>query len=146
MSEYSPSVVQVTGIGRRLTVPRAARLPGVQTGPWISRAARLHPTRLAVRGPSGALTQEELDRAAAVLADELARRGLQVGDPVALSLSPDLAFAVALHACLRGGFVAVPLDLRLPDALLQERTADCSVTLTADDVAAALAADAPAKL
>jgi o-succinylbenzoate---CoA ligase len=74
--------------------------------PWLERAAAMRPDVSAVEAPEGALTY------AALLA---AARGLDVGpgDRVALALPPGLDFAVALHACLLRGAVAMPIDLRL---------------------------------
>ena len=75
--------------------------------PWLERAASLRPDVIAVEAPEGALTYSEL----------LARaRSVRIIAPrVALALPPGLDFAVALHACLLSGAVAVPVDLREPD-------------------------------
>jgi O-succinylbenzoic acid--CoA ligase len=72
---------------------------------WLQRAAATHPRRPAVETPAGSLTYAELAAAADV---ELPR-----GDRVAIALPPGLDFAVALHACLEAGSVAVPVDPRL---------------------------------
>ena len=45
------------------------------------------------------------------------------GTRVAIALAPGLDFVVALHACLRAGAVAVPVDLRDPP---RERAAPTS--------------------
>jgi O-succinylbenzoic acid--CoA ligase len=76
--------------------------------PWLERAAAVWPDRLAVETADGALTYAELLRRA---------RGLAAspGDRVAILLPPGLDFAVALHACLLVGAVAMPVDLRLSD-------------------------------
>jgi O-succinylbenzoic acid--CoA ligase len=50
---------------------------------------------------------------------------------VAIALAPGLQFAVALHARLRLGAVAVPVDLRLGDAERAQRAATCAVTIDA---------------
>jgi O-succinylbenzoic acid--CoA ligase len=67
--------------------------------------------RLAVETPSGALDYAELGA--------LSRRGAQEldvapGERVAIALAPGIDFAVALHACLAAGAIAVPVDLREP--------------------------------
>ena len=72
---------------------------------WLPRAARSHPDRPAVN----AMTYGELARRAAEAAP---RRGTRVG----IALPPGEEFAIALHACLLGGAVAVPIDLRLTEA------------------------------
>jgi len=57
------------------------------------------------------LRYRELDRLAACGAHELA---VVPGTRVAIALAPGIDFVVALHACLRAGAVAVPVDLRAP--------------------------------
>jgi O-succinylbenzoic acid--CoA ligase len=57
------------------------------------------------------LRYRELDRLAACGAHEL---GVAPGTRVAIALAPGIDFVVALHACLRAGTVAVPVDLRAP--------------------------------
>jgi O-succinylbenzoic acid--CoA ligase len=80
----------------------------MEVDPWLPRAARRRPQARAL----GALTYAELDdrvrRAAGAL-------GLRPGERVAIALPPGHDFAIALHACLISGAVAVPVDLRLPD-------------------------------
>jgi o-succinylbenzoate---CoA ligase len=111
--------------------------------PWLTRAARLHPDRTATRTADGAeTTYAELHARAATVAAALEAQGVAPGDHVALALpSPDLV--VALHACLRLGAVAIPIDLRLTDAEQALRTAHASLVLealpdAADDSVAAL--------
>lgn len=79
---------------------------------WLPRAAAAAPDRPAVN----ALTYAELLREADALARRLAGAGARAGDRVAIALAPGEAFCVALHACLRLGAVAVPVDVRLTDA------------------------------
>ncbi|HEX3874412.1 MAG TPA: AMP-binding protein [Solirubrobacteraceae bacterium] len=75
---------------------------------WLHRAAVSDPGRPAVETPAGALTYAELDAAS--------RIDLPAGQRVAIALPAGLDFAVALHACLRSGAPAVPVDLRLAAA------------------------------
>ncbi len=91
---------------------------------WIDRAARLHPERIAVDTRAGALTNAQLAWAARAVA-ETEFAALRPGDEVAIALPAGASFAIALHACLIAGLVAVPEDLRLPDAQRAERTATC---------------------
>jgi O-succinylbenzoic acid--CoA ligase len=83
----------------------------------LERAAAAWPDTVAVETADGALTYAELLRRA---------RGLAAspGDRVAILLPPGLDFAVALHACLLRGAVAMPVDGRLSererDAQVQE--------------------------
>jgi O-succinylbenzoic acid--CoA ligase len=83
----------------------------VQVEPWLTRAARRRPERIAVETLERSLSYGELDRLAGAGAREL---GVAPGSRVALALAPGIDLVVALHACLRAGAVAVPLDLRAP--------------------------------
>jgi o-succinylbenzoate---CoA ligase len=81
--------------------------------PWLERAAAVWPDRIALESPDGALTYRALhSRAASFTASP--------GDRVAIALPFGLDFAVAVHACLLRGAVAMPIDGRLPE---RERTA-----------------------
>ncbi len=99
--------------------------------PWLSRAARIHGARTALRTADGAQTTyaELYDRARTVAAALQARR-VAPGDHVALAL-PSADLVVALHACLLLGVVAVPIDLRLTEAEQAVRTAHASLILDA---------------
>jgi o-succinylbenzoate---CoA ligase len=80
----------------------------MEVEPWLPRAARLRPRARALGDLSYAALDERARRAAGAL-------GARPGERVAIALAPGLEFAVALHACLLSGAVAVPVDLRLPD-------------------------------
>src|SRR6266545_6852459 len=104
MSSYSPSPgVHVTGMRGEAT------FPVVQVDAWLPRAAKRHPDRLAIN----ALTYAQLLAEVDATARRLAGRGVRAGDRVAIALAPGDAFCIALHAVLRVGAVAVPVDLRL---------------------------------
>ena len=76
---------------------------------WLPRAAERHPDRPAVN----ALTYAELLGEVDATARRLAGRGVRAGDRVGIALAPGEAFCIALHAILRLGAIAVPVDLRL---------------------------------
>src|ERR1044072_7992354 len=76
--------------------------------PWLERAAAVWPSRVAIDSPSGSLTYAALRERA----DSLAAGP---GDRVAIGLAFGLDFAIAVHACLFRGAVAVPVDGRLPE-------------------------------
>src|SRR5262249_57455415 len=103
MSSYSPSGVQSTAVMRR-----NATLPAMEVEPWLPRAARRRPQARAL----GTLTYAELDERARRAAGAL---GAQPGERVAIALPPGREFAIALHACLSAGAVAVPVHLPLPN-------------------------------
>ena len=80
---------------------------------WLPRAAAARPDHVALETPSGQRTYAELLADAGAAAASLAEQGAGAGARVAIALPPGVDFAVALHACLLLGAVAVPLDLRL---------------------------------
>ena len=84
-------------------------MPSVLVDAWLPRAAERHPDRPAVN----ALTYAELLGEVDATARRLAGRGVRAGDRVGIALAPGEAFCIALHAVLRLGAVAVPVDLRL---------------------------------
>src|SRR4030088_2354070 len=122
MSEYSLALRQVTGMstgppgisaGRRWAASETTVCP---MDPWLPRAARMHPDRLAVVCSGAALSYAELLQRARVTAGALAARGLSPGDRVALALPAGVELVAALHGCWLVGAAAVPIDLRLRDA------------------------------
>ncbi|HTD58597.1 MAG TPA: AMP-binding protein, partial [Solirubrobacteraceae bacterium] len=85
----------------------------MQVEAWLQRAAGLAPTLTALATPDAHVSYAELLRQARSGAGELTERGVLAGQHVAIALEPGIEFAVALHACLLLGAVAVPVDLRL---------------------------------
>jgi o-succinylbenzoate---CoA ligase len=102
---------------------------------WLDRAAKARPAHTALETPLGSWSYAELLAAARFGADELARRGARPGQRVTIALSPGLAFAQALHACLLLGAVAVPLDPRSSPAE-RARIADGSAVLVQEPLGA----------
>jgi o-succinylbenzoate---CoA ligase len=98
---------------------------------WLARAARERPDRVAVETPSGSCTYAQLLARAGAGADALQERGVRRGQRVAIALPAGIDFAVALHACMLGGFVAVPVDRRL-SAPEQETVAEGAVAVIDD--------------
>ncbi|MFI4991827.1 MAG: AMP-binding protein [Solirubrobacterales bacterium] len=85
----------------------------MQVEAWLVRAARVRPECVAVQTPAGGCNYAELLTAASAGAAALAERGVCAGERVAIALPAGLDFAIALHACILLGAVAVPIDLRL---------------------------------
>jgi O-succinylbenzoic acid--CoA ligase len=99
--------------------------------PWLTRAARVHPDRTALKTADGAqTTYAELYDHASAVARALQASRVAPGDHVALAL-PSAELIIALHACLLLGIVAVPIDLRLTEAEQALRTAHASLVLDA---------------
>jgi O-succinylbenzoic acid--CoA ligase len=84
-------------------------VPCVLVDAWLPRAAERHPDRPAVNALSYAELLGEVDQTAR----RLAGRGVRARDRVGIALPPGEAFCIALHAVMRLGAVAVPVDLRL---------------------------------
>jgi O-succinylbenzoic acid--CoA ligase len=97
--------------------------------PWLPRAAAQRPEHPALIAADGALSYRELLAAACDGAAALAARGVGRGDRVALALPAGAPFAVALHACLLLGAVAVPIDLRLGTEERARRSAGAALVL-----------------
>jgi o-succinylbenzoate---CoA ligase len=94
---------------------------------WLLRAAAARPGHTALETPQGSCSYAELLAAARIGAAELARRGVEPGDRVAIALPPGLAFARALHACLLLGAAAVPVDVRASPRERAQLTAGAAV-------------------
>ncbi|WP_327683536.1 non-ribosomal peptide synthetase [Kitasatospora sp. NBC_00458] len=111
----------------------------------IARQAELSPLALAVTDGSTALTYRELAARAAVLAAELAARGVGPGTAVGLLCARATRQAVAQLAVWWAGGHVVPLDPAYPRPRLTAMLDDAGVRLTVGDKAlladAGLAAD-----
>lgn len=98
---------------------------------WLLRAAERRPDHEALVTQDGGLSYRDL----AGLVDDGARTlwaaGARAGTRVGLVLPPGRAFAVALHAVLRIGAVAVPLDPQLPEDERERRLAGAVLTVVA---------------
>ena len=80
---------------------------------WLERAANRHPERLALSTPERELSYRQLADLAVARAHELRGAGARPGERRVLEIADRFGFAVELHACLRLGVAAVPIDLRL---------------------------------
>ena len=103
----------------------------MQIEPWLPRAAALGPETSAVEADGRRLTYAELHERAAASAGGLRRRGVAPGDRIAILAEPGVDFAVALHACLLAGAVAVPIDPRLPQAEQARRRSSAVIAVSA---------------
>jgi len=81
--------------------------------PWLSRAARAHPQRVALRTPTQSLSYAELAVRARSAAAWLSERGVGPQTQVALALPGGAGFAAVLHGALALGAVVAPVDPRL---------------------------------
>ena len=80
---------------------------------WLAQRAQTCPDRLAVRAGDVDLTYAELELEAAATARRLAARGARRGAVVALGLDPGPDYAVLLHALMKLGAIASPVNTHL---------------------------------
>jgi o-succinylbenzoate---CoA ligase len=88
---------------------------------WLSQRAQTCPDRTALVADGLELSYAELEREAVGAARRLAARGVRRGATVALELRPGIDYVVLLHALMKLGAVAHPIDTRLAEA---ERAAE----------------------
>jgi O-succinylbenzoic acid--CoA ligase len=96
---------------------------------WLAQRAETCPGRLAVRSEGLDLTYAELEREAEAAARRLAARGVRRGATVALALDAGAHYAVALHALMKLGAVAFPVNTRLSDDRLEAELAEADAAL-----------------
>lgn len=97
---------------------------------WLARAAARHPERIAIESAGGPIDYRSLARRA----DRLSR-DLVGGTPTPVAATDSLEFVAMLHACLRAGAPAVPVDRRLSAA---ERRARSVARVGGEQVAAVM--------
>ena len=78
----------------------------------LTSTARIFPDRCAIRFEGISLTYSQLDAMSQAAAEQLAGRGIQAGDRVAIMLPNVPAFAVWYYATLRMGAIAVSISTR----------------------------------
>jgi o-succinylbenzoate---CoA ligase len=86
---------------------------------WLSQRAATCPDRTALIAGGMALSYVELEREATATARRLAARGVRRGGTVALMLEPGLDAVVLLHALMKLGAVAYPVNTRLAAAEIE---------------------------
>jgi O-succinylbenzoic acid--CoA ligase len=80
---------------------------------WLSQRAQACPERSALIADGLSLTYAELEREATAAARRLAARGARRDAPVAITLEPGIEYVVVLHALMKLGAVAHPINTRL---------------------------------
>jgi o-succinylbenzoate---CoA ligase len=96
---------------------------------WLTSAAQAVPEHVALIAGDESITYTQLDRRARAAARRLA--GLAVGrdDRVVLAFEPSAEYVVLLHALVKLGAVATPLDPRLTDAEVDDLVGEISPRL-----------------
>jgi O-succinylbenzoic acid--CoA ligase len=97
---------------------------------WLAQRAQTCPDRCAVIADGLELTYAELEREATASARRLAARGARRGATVALRLDAGLEYVVLLHALMKLGCVAYPINTRLSDAEIDAELARAEPALT----------------
>jgi O-succinylbenzoic acid--CoA ligase len=95
---------------------------------WLSTAAAAVPDHIALIADGESVTYGDLDRRAGEVARRLAGLGVARGDGVGLLLEPSAEYVVLLHALLKLGAVAAPLDARLTETELEDLVAGLAPT------------------
>jgi O-succinylbenzoic acid--CoA ligase len=80
---------------------------------WLAQRALTSPDRLALAGPEAEITYGELEQEAVAAARRLAAQGVRRGASVVLAMVPSTEYAIQLHALIKLGAIACPLDPRL---------------------------------
>jgi O-succinylbenzoic acid--CoA ligase len=97
---------------------------------WLSQRAETCPDRCALIADGMALSYAELEREATAAARRLAARGARRGATVALMLEPGIDYVVLLHALMKIGAVAYPVNTRLAPAELERELERANPLLT----------------
>src|ERR671917_369843 len=104
--------------------------PQMHLDNWLSQRAATCPDRCAVIADGTELSYAELEREATAAARRLAARGVRRGATVALELPPGLEYAVVLHALMKLGAIAFPVNTRLAKPELDAVLASAKPALT----------------
>jgi O-succinylbenzoic acid--CoA ligase len=102
---------------------------------WLSTAAHVVPEHVALLSGDRSLSYGELDERARAAARRLATLGVGRGDRVAICVDPSADYAVVLHALVKLGAVAAPLDTRLTHTELDSLLGSLEPRLVVRDLA-----------
>jgi O-succinylbenzoic acid--CoA ligase len=80
---------------------------------WLAQRAETCPDRAAVVAGDATLDYAELESEAETAARRLAAKGVRRDSVVAISMPPSAGYAIALHALMKLGAIAFPIDPRL---------------------------------
>jgi o-succinylbenzoate---CoA ligase len=97
---------------------------------WLAQRAQACPDRIAVVAGGIELSYAALETEATSAARRLAARGVRRGATVTLTLTPGLEYAVMLHALMKLGAVAYPLNPKLAPGELEAEVARAEPVLS----------------
>ncbi|MGH2798365.1 MAG: o-succinylbenzoate--CoA ligase [Solirubrobacterales bacterium] len=112
---------------------------------WLSQRAATCPDRCALIAGGLELTYAQLEREATATARRLAARGARRGATVAIDLEPGVEYVVLLHALMKLGAVAYPINARLtePERRAELERAQPALTLNGNPDLGTTEADLP---
>lgn len=93
---------------------------------YVTTFAKRNPSKAALRWYGETWTYGDLDTASYRLSARLAELGLVGGDRVALMFGNDPLFVVAYLACMRAGYIVVPINTKLADDEIGWILEDCT--------------------
>jgi O-succinylbenzoic acid--CoA ligase len=99
---------------------------------WLSQRAATCPDRCGLIADGLELTYSELEREATATARRLAARGARRGATVAIDLHPGVEYVVLLHALMKLGAIAYPLNPRLSEPERRAELERAQPALTVD--------------
>ncbi|HYP85582.1 AMP-binding protein [Variovorax sp.] len=106
------------------TFPSAASRPVANVGALVSRSARAHADRIAIRTPGRSLSYAELEARSNRLANALLGLGLARGDRVGIYLPNRPEIVETELACYKAGLIKAPFNARLSPAEVGEIVAN----------------------
>ncbi len=83
---------------------------------WLAQRAETCPDRVAVATPEAKISYAQLEAEALGAARRLGSRGVRRDSVVAITMAPGAEYAIAVHALMKLGAIAFPLDPRLAGA------------------------------
>jgi len=99
---------------------------------WLSQRAATCPDRVALVADGLELTYAQLEREATATARRLAARGARRGATVAIEIGPGIEHVVLVHALMKLGAIAHPLNPKLPEARRRAELDRAQPALTVD--------------
>jgi O-succinylbenzoic acid--CoA ligase len=110
----------------------------VKVGNWLARSASATPHRIALIAGGERFDFAALEQRAAAVARRLAGLGVERGDRVAILLDVSADYVVLLHALMKLGAAAVPLDPRLTEPERNARLDQVGPRLVVNEFAAVI--------
>ena len=108
-------------------------MAGLNVPDWLRQRAQLTPDRTALAFEGARWSFLELDRAVDGACGQLRERGIRLDDLVGIRASNSAGFVIALHALMRLGAIAVPINTRLRPSEIEWQAHDADLKLVLDE-------------